>query len=104
MRHHGYTSDPPLPEVQTANRQFAEAKKERKDAEKQRRDRKRKEKENREKKNRARAKEGKSPIATPESSPSAPGEIDYSMIDSSDTGVVGDQSPSRQQGSNEPSV
>ena len=52
-----YPSVPPLPEIRTVNREFAERKKERKDAEKQRRDQKRKEK------------EGKPPIPTPDSMP-----------------------------------
>ena len=62
MGHQGYTTDPPLPEIRAANRQFAEAQKEQKNAEKQRRNRKRKDKEAREKENREWAREGKSPI------------------------------------------
>ena len=86
MHHQGYLSDPPLPEVRAANREFAEKKKEWKDAEKRRRDWKRDKREAREKENRARVKEGKSPIPTPdstpepESSPSAEGEVDPSAL------------------------
>ena len=99
MRHHGYTSDPPLPEVQTANRQFAEAKKERKDVEKQRRDRKRRDKEEREKANREWVKEGKSPLPLPEttpepdSSPSGSGNVDYLMWPDPDMEGARGQSP-----------
>jgi hypothetical protein len=76
--------------------------------EKRSRDRKRKEKEDREKENWTRAREGKSPLATPESmsepgsSPLAPGEIDYTMLDSPDADVVGDQSPSQRGAGIEP--
>ena len=92
---------PPLPEIRTVNREFAE-RKEWKDAEKQRRDRKRKEKEARDKANRALEKEGKPPIPTPDStpepespSPVAAGQVDYSMWPESDTEGARGRSPGR---------
>ena len=90
------------------NCQYAEALKERKDAEKRRQERKRKDKERQEKENRAREKQGKSPIPTPdstpeqESSPSAEGEVDYSMLPDPNTEGAGGQSPGQQHAGTEP--
>ena len=99
VRCQGYTSDPPLPEVRAANREFADWKKDQKDAEKRRQERKRKDKDAREKENRAREKQGKSPIPTPNSTPekessaSAEVEVDYSALPDPNTEGVEGQSP-----------
>ena len=94
MRGHGYTSDPPLPEVRTPrslspiHRGCV--------AEKRRRERKSKDREAREKENWAREKQGKSPIPTPDSTPepespsSAEGEVNYSVPPDPNTeGAIG---------------
>ena len=63
--------------------------------EKQCRDRMLREKRKREKVNQERAEQGQSPLLTPETtpeldlSPSASGNVDYSMLETSDTEVVG---------------
>ena len=99
MSGQGYTSDPLLPEVRAANREFAERKKERKDAEKRRSERKRKEKEARDKANWALEKQGKSLIPTPDSTlepeslPSVEVEVDYSALPNPNTKGAGGQSP-----------
>ena len=80
------------------NRELAERKKKQKDAEKRCQERKRKDKEAREKVNRALARRGKSPIPSPdttpepESSSSAVGEVDYSMLLDPHTKGAGGQS------------
>ena len=80
------------------NRQYAEARKERKDAENRCRDRKLREKRKREKVNQERAKQGKSPLVSPETtpelglSPSALGDIEYSMLENFKLEVAGGQS------------
>ena len=102
MRHQGYTSNPPLPEVRAANRQFAEVQKERKDAEKRRRKQKRKDKEKREKANREQVREGKLPFPSPdtmpepESSPSASGNVDHGFVSSFLIGRSRTKAPDRQ--------
>ena len=87
-----------------------EAQKERKDAEKRCHERKRKDKEAREKENRERAKEGKSPLPPPEtmseldSSPSASGNVDYTMLNDPDAEGTGGQSPGQRRACIEPPV
>ena len=81
------------------NRQYAETRKERKDAGKRHRDRKMMEKEKREKVNREWAEDGLSQLlrleTTPEPdlSPSASGDVDYSMLETPNTGAARGQSP-----------
>ena len=80
------------------NRQYAEARKERKDAENRCRDRKLREKRKREKVNQERAKQGQSLLVMPETtpepgvSPSASSDIDYSMLETFNKEVAGGQS------------
>ena len=105
MTHKGYPSTPPLLDERAANRAHAEREKERKDAEKRRCDRKRDGREAREKENRARARRGTSLIPSPnttpepESSPSAEGEVDYSMLPDPDAEAVAGQSPGQRRAS-----
>ena len=101
MRHKGYTSDPLLPKVRAANREFEERRKERKDAEKRRRERKRKDRDERDKAKREREKEGKS-TPEPGSSPSTPGDVDYSMMPDLDMEAAGGQSPVQRGAGTEP--
>ena len=90
------------------SRQYAEARKEWKDAEKRRRDRKLREKEKREKVNWERAEEGLSPLATPvitpepDLSPSATGDVIYSMLETPDMEAARGQSSGQWQVGTEP--
>ncbi|XP_039787204.1 translation initiation factor IF-2-like [Panicum virgatum] len=92
LTHNGYVSDPPLPEIRTANRLRAEAEKRRKDKEKATREGKRKRKEDHERENKRREREGLSPQTTPESTPeqysSSSTGVDFSESEDLDTEVA----------------
>jgi hypothetical protein len=84
------------------NHEFTERQKEWKDAEKRRSERKRKKKEARDKANRALEKQVKSLIPTPDSTPSAEVEIDYSALPDPNTEGAGGQSPDQRGAGTEP--